>query len=219
MPPKVKAKAKAKAVAGPLQRLRAENAQLRRDGRHMHAVAGHMVAATQRLLAEQQQLLARAVARPKLLARRACETAAARAAMGTGLALPHVRLVAGMQAARAAVNTAMDVAPDAAWRGGGLDIARMAADAGANAAAREMFPEATPRMRLVLLPLGPGGIDLVTDVVRAGALLGVPMVPIVAPAGAPPQAVAVEAVRRRGAGGLHMSVVVQPVTPAVIALR
>ena len=121
-----------------------------------------------------------------------------------------------MQAARVAANTAMDVAPDAAWGGGGLDVARMAADAGAAAAAREMFPETTPRMRAV--PLS-GGIDLVDDVVRAGALLGVPMVPIVAPAGAPPQAVAVEAVRRRGAGGLHMSVVVQPVTPAVIALR
>ena len=52
------------------------------------------------------------------------------------------------------------------------------------------------------------------------ARLGVPMVPSVAPAGAPQEVVAVEAVRRTEFGtGIHESVVIQPTTPAVIVLR
>jgi len=55
------------------------------------------------------------------------------AQMTAGLALPHARLVAGMRTAQVAASTAMDVAPAAAWGGGGLGVARMAADAGAAA--------------------------------------------------------------------------------------
>ena len=41
------------------------------------------------------------------------------AQMTAGLALPHARLVAGMRTAQVAASTAMDVAPAAAWGGGG----------------------------------------------------------------------------------------------------